>query len=649
MIGLGFGAQVGAQATATAAMAPSSARELAFRTHDDYTMSGRLTVPGSNGRHAVVIYVQSAEGMTMDMKRRDGRGGTFDYMNLYATKLPAMNVAFFSYEGRGVRRGDRPPRFEAIDTTVYNTSSLDNKVRDAMAAVRLMRQQLDVDPARVYLMGASEGTLLAVETASRIPREVAGLILYGALSTNMRETFRYIVTDGAYLGYRGFFDTDKDGRISKGEFEADPMKIRERVFRNADFGVFDRDGNGFFDLDEVRPLSKPLTDAIDQDNFTMLDNWARTSAGTATPAGWFKDHFAHSPMWTFLSTLDIPVGFFHGELDTATPVAGVRALEARVRSAGKTRMEFHYFRELDHTLGIGGYFTKGTLPAGHVAIFDFIGRMARESPQGDGPHSGTTSSGLYYEVFGVGEPVVLVHAFSVDRREWDPQIAAFRDRFRVIRYDLRGHGRSAVATEPFTAYDDLRSVLDTLGVERATLVGVSAGSELAINFAIVYPERVARLALGAPGVGGYTTPMLPWMGPVFEAAGAGDAERAARLWAATPIMTLRNNVGASDTLRSLVMSNSRLWTSRRLERPLTPAAVNRLAEIRATTVIVLGDQDLPHIKDVAALLAKGIAGAKIVSVPGAGHMVNMDAPQQFNAALAALLARPDTGKPPGGR
>jgi pimeloyl-ACP methyl ester carboxylesterase len=251
--------------------------------------------------------------------------------------------------------------------------------------------------------------------------------------------------------------------------------------------------------------------------------------------------------------------------------------------------------------------------------------------------TGTSSAGLFYEVSGAGDPLVFIHAFSVDRRIWEPQVAAFQNRFRVIRYDLRGHGRSAAPSGPSTSYEDLRSVLDALGINRATLVGLSAGTEVATDFALVYPDRVARLVLAAPGLGGYVLPPLTWAQGVFQAAAAGDAERAATLWAETPIMAMRKNVAAASTVTSLVMSNSRLWTFRRTEQRLSPPAIKRLSEIKCPVLVIVGDQDLVHVKDVASLLTSGIAGAKLVTVPGAGHIVNLDAPAPFNDAVAAFL------------
>jgi len=347
--------------------------EVHFKSHDGYDMFGKLVLPVSAGNHPVVIYVQDAEGTTVDMKRRKAGGGTFNYFDVYREKLADINVGFFSYEGRGITGGgDQPPRFEKIDWDIYNTSTLDNKVRDILSALQVVEKQPGVDTSRIFLMGASEGTLLAAEAASRAPKEVHGLVLYGVLTTNMAENFKYIVTDGGFLEYLTYFDTDKDGKISKAEFEADPQGYRKAVFRNAPFEAVDKNGDGFFTAEDMKSLSKLYLDAVDNRDFNVLNAWAKSSAGVATPKDWFKDHFAHQPIWTFLSKLDIPVGLFQGEGDAMVPVGGVRKLEQQANAAGKTKMEFHYFAGLGHSLGIGSYFATGKLPEGHQAIFAFI-------------------------------------------------------------------------------------------------------------------------------------------------------------------------------------------------------------------------------------------------------------------------------------
>jgi 3-oxoadipate enol-lactonase len=254
--------------------------------------------------------------------------------------------------------------------------------------------------------------------------------------------------------------------------------------------------------------------------------------------------------------------------------------------------------------------------------------------------TGTSSAGLAYEVNGSGEPVVLIHAFSVDRRMWAPQIAILEGRFRVVRYDLRGHGQSDGPSAPYAPHEDLRSVLDASKIDRATLIGLSAGATIATDFAIAYPDRVARIILASPGLNGHIpSPPLAWTQPVFQAAAEGDPERAARLWAQTPIMALRNDLGAAATVRDLVISNVRLWTYRtNPTQPLTPPAIGRLSEVKCPTLVILGGEDLLHIKEIAGLLVNGVSGAKLVTIPRAGHLVNLDARGEFNQAVETFLS-----------
>lgn len=267
-----------------------------------------------------------------------------------------------------------------------------------------------------------------------------------------------------------------------------------------------------------------------------------------------------------------------------------------------------------------------------VAVLLLLGAPAAAQPA-----SGTTPSGIYYEVSGTGTPVVLAHAFSVDRRMWESQIRALETSFRVVRYDLRGHGRSAAPSGLYSGHADLREVLDALQIDRAAIVGLSAGSEVAVNFALTYPGRIARLVLASPGLGGYRVPPLPWASAVFQAAATGDAQAAAKLWSETPIMALQGSGSARDTIRSLVMDNWRLWTYRRTELPLMPPAVNRLAEIKAPALVIVGAEDLPYIKDIGMTIANGVASGRLTEVAGARHFVNFDTPEEFNRDLLAFL------------
>src|SRR6266540_3962879 len=88
---------------------------------------------------------------------------------------------------------------------------------------------------------------------------------------------------------------------------------------------------------------------------------------------------------------------------------------------------------------------------------------------------------LFYEVAGSGHPLVLIHGHILDRRMWDDQFAVFARRFRVLRYDMRGYGRSALPMgEPYHAVDDLKALLDYLGIARTYVLGLSKGGIVAI-------------------------------------------------------------------------------------------------------------------------------------------------------------------------
>ena len=262
--------------------------------------------------------------------------------------------------------GTQRTNIEEVDRAIYDTSTLDNKVRDAISAVETVQKMKGLKDTPILLMGASEGTLIAVEAASRIPESIHGLVLYGVLATNMSENFRYIMTGGSFLPYLPL-DKDGSGSVSKEEWEA--------AIKNVDFSKADSNGDGEFKADDFEIVNKKYIDAIDNRDFEVLNDWGKLSAGVVLPRDWFKDHFSHAKIWSFLKTLDIPVGIFHGDKDNMASMPALKKLEAAAKSANHTNLEFHYFEGLDHTLNIAEYFVKDAMPKGHQAIFDYVDRI----------------------------------------------------------------------------------------------------------------------------------------------------------------------------------------------------------------------------------------------------------------------------------
>jgi 3-oxoadipate enol-lactonase len=258
---------------------------------------------------------------------------------------------------------------------------------------------------------------------------------------------------------------------------------------------------------------------------------------------------------------------------------------------------------------------------------------------------------LYREVAGEGPGVALIHSTICDSRMWDAEFAALSDRYRVVRFDLPGFGRSELPPGPFSFVDDLGSVLDRAGIDRAALVGVSAGAGLALDFALAEPDRVRGLVLGGPAIGG-----LDWSEEVRafgeredELLEAGDLDGAVELNLRTWVDGPRRGHDAVDAaVRAKVAEMQRRAFEVQLaayageEQPgpqgrLDPPAIERLEEVRAPTLVIVGDADVDDVIERADILARRIPGARKVVLTDVAHMVNLERPTEFQALLDEFL------------
>ena len=258
-------------------------------------------------------------------------------------------------------------------------------------------------------------------------------------------------------------------------------------------------------------------------------------------------------------------------------------------------------------------------------------------------HGYATVSGasLYYDVTGVGEPIVLAHAFSLDSRMWNPQVGPFSQHHQVIRYDLRGFGQSSPGEGPYINADDLMGLLQHLGLSRVTVVGSSLGGGTAINFALTYPEAVRALVVVDSSLGGF--PVSQEFTAAFAAVRTAAHERgldAARAqWMASPLFASAMTISTvAIALRMMVEGYSGWhWRHPDLGRMMNPSANTRLGEIQAPALIIVGELDTPDFHGIAATLAREIRGTRSVVVPGTGHLPNLEAPDFFNTVVLDFL------------
>jgi pimeloyl-ACP methyl ester carboxylesterase len=257
---------------------------------------------------------------------------------------------------------------------------------------------------------------------------------------------------------------------------------------------------------------------------------------------------------------------------------------------------------------------------------------------------------LYFETAGRGAPLVLIHGSGLDCRMWEPQFRVFSERFQVIRYDLRGHGRSAVpGREPYVHALDLEALLDHLGVARAHLVGLSRGGATAISFAILNPGSVLGLVLvdsrpegwsGSPALGEH-------LRAVVSAARSGDMDAARRLWRDHPLFApaMRRPEVAARLEEVISGYSGWHWVNDDPARRPEPLPVQRLGEVLAPTLIVVGELDVPDFHEIAETMRREIPRAAKVVISGAGHLPNMEEPDRFNLEVLDFLRRIEDGAP----
>ena len=259
---------------------------------------------------------------------------------------------------------------------------------------------------------------------------------------------------------------------------------------------------------------------------------------------------------------------------------------------------------------------------------------------------------LFYEVAGEGHPLVLIHGGLVDHHLWDEQYAVFVQRYKVIRFDIRGYGDSdllKVGDAPYTMRDDLRALLQHLGIAKTYVMGLSMGGGMAIDFTLAYPEMVDALIPVAAGVSGFipenVDPAEQQAETEIEAAFAqNDKPRAVeltlRFWTDGPERT-------PEQTDPIVRQKVKAMTTRNYQRaddvdapdplPLKPPAIERLGEIHVPTLIIVGSADVRTILVIADILEKGIKGAKKVIIPDTAHHLNMEKPAEFNQIVLDFL------------
>jgi len=244
---------------------------------------------------------------------------------------------------------------------------------------------------------------------------------------------------------------------------------------------------------------------------------------------------------------------------------------------------------------------------------------------------------------GTGVPVLLVHAIGCDHRMWDGLGTALSPRFRVIRMDVRGHGRSAVTPRPYSLdqlADDARDLLDSLKIDKSHWVGLSMGGMIGQAFALRHPQRLRKLVLAnttstygtqgpemwearakAVGEGGMAAvkelAMQRYFTDDFRASSSDVVDRIGAGFLATDP---EGYIACCNAIRDLDFSGD-------------------LHRIKAPTLVIAGEKDVGTPVAMSKAIADAIPGATLAVIPGAAHLSAVENPEAFNKLVEDFLAR----------
>ena len=239
---------------------------------------------------------------------------------------------------------------------------------------------------------------------------------------------------------------------------------------------------------------------------------------------------------------------------------------------------------------------------------------------------------IWYEAAGAGPTLLLTHGFSATSYAWQPQLQALADAYRVVVWDIRGHGRSDSPEDP-AAYSealtlgDMAAILNALGAQRAIIGGLSLGGYLSLAFNIAHPERVAGLVLCDTGPG--------YRNPEGREAWNRLALGRARHFEKHGLKSLENHPlthgGQHRSPEGLVLA------ARGILQQHDARVIDSLPGIAVPTLVLVGEHD-ERFLDPSDYMAARIPGATKVILAGAGHNANVDQPDAFNAALRDFLS-----------
>lgn len=339
---------------------------------DAYPLEGRLYLPSDQSPRALVIYVNGSGPNTNQNTRQLSADATFSYFDLVASGFNEVGAAFLSYSTRGVTASDTPPFYHTVDPQAYQTYLPEHSVQDVAAIVRTLRTDSRLHDCPIYLLGWSEGTMIAPKVAQLVP--VDGLLLAGYVNGTMQQVLDWQQTGGSSMvTYCLYFDADGDGRVSQAEYENDRYGVRPALgLDQVVFSELDADGDGQLTASDFAALLAPSRQAL-YDAITHSDDaWLAKNYPVRLTSAWFHAHSHFTPNRDMLTELDLPIVIFQGQADANVPVQDTLDIQAQFTALGKDNLTVHLYPNVDHDLNFASYLSTGVWPQAWRDLFSAV-------------------------------------------------------------------------------------------------------------------------------------------------------------------------------------------------------------------------------------------------------------------------------------
>lgn len=242
---------------------------------------------------------------------------------------------------------------------------------------------------------------------------------------------------------------------------------------------------------------------------------------------------------------------------------------------------------------------------------------------------------IFTQIIGQGIPIIFIHGFTLNHRMWTPQVKYFSKSNKVITYDLRGFGQSSIPTHPYSHDQDITEILNYFKINKAHIVGLSLGGEIALDFAVSNPDYCLSVTTIDGSINGYKS-TINWDVHAHQQ----GLKNAKQNWLNHPVFhTTSKNKYAMNIIKPQIENYSGWhWLNKDLHRTrLKPSTLKRLKEIKCPTQIIIGEKDLDYFHTISNLIQKELPLTAKHIIPNTGHMANLEQPEKVNQLIEKFI------------